>query len=158
MNETGLTTNALEVFEQFREFNLKEMRKATKTALRKGAQVLSKNTKKQLRQKLRAASNRNSKYNDRLIDAVRYSVDKKGNLAKVHIMGTQKKGSGTFRLRFFEKGTKIRTHKSGKKIGKISALGFFEYARINSQNDINNAVSTHLIATIKKINEKRNAQ
>jgi len=129
MNETGLTTNALEVFEQFREFNLKEMRKATKTALRKGAQVLSKNTKKQLRQKLRAASKRNPKYNDRLIDAVRYSVDRKGNLAKVHIMGTQKKGSGTFRLRFFERGTKIRTHKSGKKIGKTLSKPVLQFTK-----------------------------
>ena len=150
MNNASFTTNALEVMEEFKEFNLKEMRKATKTALRKGAQVLQRTTKKFLKQQLKKATHRNPKYNDRLIDAVRYTVDKKGNLAKVHIMGTDKKGSGTFRLRFFEKGTKVR-----KKRGQIKPLRFFERARLASQTEIDNAVTTHLIATIKKINEKR---
>lgn len=156
MNNASLTTNAYEVIQEFKEFTLKEMNKATRTALRKGAQVLARKTKRELRRVLKRASSRNPKYNDRLIDGVRYSVDKKGNLAKVHIMGTDKKGSGTFRLRFFEKGTKVRHHKkNNKSIGKIRAYNFFSSARSNSQNDINNAVTTHLIATIKKINEKR---
>jgi len=155
MNNASLTTNAYEVIQEFKEFTLKEMNKATRTALRKGAQVLQKTTKKFLKQQLKKATHRNPKYNDRLIDAVRYAVDKKGNLAKVHIMGTDKKGSGTFRLRFFEKGTKVRKHKNGKNIGQIKPLRFFERARLVSQNEINNALTTHLNATIKKINEKR---
>lgn len=156
MNNASLTTNAYEVIQEFKDFTLKEMNKATKTALRKGAQVLANATKRKLRSSLRAATHRSTKYNDRLIDAIRYSVDRKGDEAKVHIMGTNKKGSGTFRLRFFEKGTKVRKHKkNGKNIGRISALNFFSSARSSSQGKVNEAVTKQLIATIKKINEKR---
>lgn len=154
MIEASLTTNALEVVTEFKDFTLKEMRKATKTALRKGAQVLRKNTRNALRRVLKASTHRNPKYNDRLIDAIKYSVDRKGDEAKVHIMGTQKRGSGTFRLRFFEKGTKVRK-KDNHNRGKITALNFFRAARQSSKNDVNQAVTQHLILTIKKINERK---
>lgn len=156
MSNASLTTNAYEVIQDFKEFTLKEMNRATKTALRKGAQVLSTTTKQFLRRAVKGASRRNPKYNDRLVDGVRYSVDRKGNIAKVHIMGKQSKGSGTFRLRFFEKGTKVRRHKrTGKSVGAIKAYNFFSMARSSSSSKINNAITTHLIATIKKIKEKR---
>lgn len=150
MINAELTTNALEVIEDFKKFNIKEMRKATKTALRKGAQVLAKKTRQLLKSRLPNATKRNKKYRDRLSDGVRYKVDKNGDIAKVHIMGSRKKGSGTFRLRFFEKGTKVRKNR-----GQIKPLHFFKSAGQQSQNEVNNAVTQHLIETIKKIKEKR---
>lgn len=78
-----------------------------------------------------------SGYKDKLIDAVRVSkVQSTGDevTTKVHIMGVRSSGSGTFRARFFEGGTKERQSKSGKKLGKIEALNFFAKAENSMQN------------------------
>lgn len=78
-----------------------------------------------------------SGYKDKLIDAVRVSkVQSTGDevTTKVHIMGVRSSGSGTFRARFFEGGTKERQSKSGKKLGKIEALNFFQKAENSMQN------------------------
>lgn len=78
-----------------------------------------------------------SGYKDKLIDAVRVSrVQSSGDevTTKVHIMGVRSSGSGTFRARFFEGGTKERQSKSGKKLGKIEALNFFAKAENSMQN------------------------
>ena len=78
-----------------------------------------------------------SGYKDKLIDAVRVSkVQSTGDevTTKVHIMGVRSSGSGTFRARFFEGGTKERVSKSGKKLGKIEALNFFAKAENSMQN------------------------
>jgi hypothetical protein len=58
-----------------------------------------------------AARPSQSGFKDRLIDAVRVSkVEATGSelATKVHIMGVRSSGSGTFRARFFEGGTKPR--------------------------------------------------
>ena len=79
-----------------------------------------------------------SGYKDKLIDAVRVSkVQSTGDevTTKVHIMGVRSSGSGTFRARFFEGGTKERvSKKTGQKLGKIEALNFFQKAENSMQN------------------------
>ena len=80
-----------------------------KRSLNKAANHLKKDAKKLFKTKLPAATKRNPNYNDRLIDAVRSSKVKEKGLGelilKIHVMGNRKKGSGTFRARFFEGGT-----------------------------------------------------
>lgn len=82
--------------------------------------------KSNLRKSVSGASASNPKYNDRLIDAIRSTVFEENNemYFKVHVMGTSKKGSGTFRARFFEKGTKER-NSDGHNRGSIQPTHFF---------------------------------
>ena len=78
----------------------------------------------------------NPLYNDTLIDAIRTSKIF-ADTVKVHIMGVRSKKSGTFRLRFFENGTKDRYQtsyngqplKKKRKLGHIKAYNFFESAK-----------------------------
>ena len=93
-----------------------------------------------------------SGYKDKLIDAVRVSkVQSTGDevTTKVHIMGVRSSGSGTFRARFFEGGTKERTSKSGKKLGKIEALNFFQKAE-NSMSNLTVSLDQVLTNLINK--------
>lgn len=93
-----------------------------------------------------------SGYKDKLIDAVRVSkVQSTGDevTTKVHIMGVRSSGSGTFRARFFEGGTKERVSKSGKKLGKIEALNFFQKAE-NSMSNLTVSLDQVLTNLINK--------
>lgn len=117
---------------------LKVMSRAEKSALNRGAAVLKKNIKQELQGTDIDLNKPNDKYNDKLIDAIRSSKVKDGSVV-VHIMGTRKSGSGTFRLRFFEGGTKERFAKTynGKPLKKKRAL-----KRIEAHNFFSNALST----------------
>lgn len=136
-------SNYKEVSEKFR----KEIVKARRKGMNKVATDLKKETKPLIKNNIHNATKANSKYNDKLIDAVRVSkykdVDLLGEaIAGTHIMGIRKKGSGTFRLKFFENGTKnryIKDHKrkskngliyrvSGHSTGKIKSTNFFKSA------------------------------
>ena len=136
---------------------LKVMARAEQSALKKGANVIKKNTKKNLRSTGIDINRPNDKYNDKLIDAVRSSKPKDGAVV-AHIMGTQKTGSGTFRLRFFEGGTKERYAKTynGKplkkkrRLGKIKAYNFFNSAVDSSQSEIMDAMDAQLTKYIEK--------
>ncbi len=91
-------------------------------------------------------------YKDRLLDAVRISkVEAHGDevTTKVHVMGVRSAGSGTFRARFFEGGTKERTTKSGHKRGHIEALGFFS----RSESALDN-LRVSLDETLNRLIEK----
>lgn len=109
--------------------SLKAYDRAEKKGLRTGANVV----KKQIRKALGATglkANSRGTYKDRLIDAIKSSGPKDDGTIKVHILGTKSKGSGTFRLRFFEYATK-RYHRKGLKkpryIGKLDKYnGFFQ--------------------------------
>lgn len=91
-------------------------------------------------------NDKNPNYTDRLSDGIRLSrPDEANDSIKVHIMGVRSKGSGTFRLRFFETGTKERFQTSikGIKLKKKKSVGqiplgkyaFFESSvRAASQN------------------------
>ena len=84
-------------------------------------------------------------YKDKLSDAVRVGKLKGGfnhQSLKVHIMGTRGKGSGTYRLRFYEAGS-VR-----KDRGKIPGHGFFKAGR--HQVDIWQQVKANLDEYLKK--------
>ena len=136
---------------------LKVMSRAESSAIRKGANVIKKNTKSNLRTSGIKYNTPNEKYNDKLIDAVRSSKVKNGSVV-VHIMGTQKNGSGTFRLRFFEGGTRERFQrtyngqplKKKRRLGHISAYNFFNSALSSSQSEVMDAMDAQLTKYIEK--------
>lgn len=160
----GLATDALEIYERFKTFTLKEMDSAVKSALSKGASVIAKQTKQNLKSRLPNSTKRNvTKYKDTLVDAVKSSIwKKKGNTpneAKVHIMGNRDQYGGTFRTRFFEKGVADMSRKNtnGKIIfgGSIKPLHFFRDAVIATKDEVIQVIDETLEKKIREINDKK---
>jgi hypothetical protein len=87
-----------------------------------------------------------------LIDAIRSTVFEDGNevFFKVHVMGTRKKDSGTFRARFFEKGTKERDG-DGHYRGSIKATNFFSNAVSQTSSKAYNAINQTFTNEVQKI-------
>lgn len=119
----------------------KEMPNIEKRALYKAAYFLRDKIRQQLSTSLPASTKRNPKYSDTLVDAVGFSkVD--GATTIVNAMGTRKKGSGTYRTRFFEAGTNDRYQKKingirlkrKKYIGRIKPTNFFQSAVSANEN------------------------
>lgn len=155
MNEAGLKILKDEIGDGIDAVS-KVMARAEAAALRKGAQVLKKNIKSNLTSTgIRIGTN--PLYIDKLSDGVMSSKVKEGSII-VHIMGTRKKGSGTYRLRFFEGGTKERYQKTwkGKKLkvprrlGHIKAYGFFNSALSSSTDEVMKAMDEQLTKYIEK--------
>ena len=128
-----------------------------RTALRKAANVLRTDARKKLRKELPSATRSKGKYSDTLISAIRTSVKegKDGMDAKVHIMGSRSKTSGTFRTRFFEGGTVERKTKKGYSRGKIKPLYFFQNAIDATKNKVESTLDSELSKTIQKIADKQ---
>lgn len=121
----------------------REFPRYANAALYAGSSVLKEETKEQMLAKLPAAAHRNPRYDDTLLDAVR-NTRADGNEVSVHILGSRAPGSGTYRARFFEGGTKERFQKTyrGKplkkkhKLGSISAKHFLEDAAAISEPQV----------------------
>lgn len=136
---------------------LKVMERAEKSALKKGANVMKKSVKKAAKATGLNLTGKNPKYTDRLIDAIRSSKPQDGYI-KVHILGTKKTGSGTYRLRFFESSkvryqTKVngKTLKKKRKLGSLSDYnGFFAQGINTSQSDTVKAMDIALEKYIEK--------
>ena len=154
-----------------RWFSEKDWFNVKKRSLNKAANHLKKDAKKLFKTKLPAATKRNPNYNDRLIDAIRSSKVKETGLGelsvKVHTMGNRKKGSGTFRARFFEKGTQERfikpgyTDRLGRKYTKKRSIGRIHpplYFFRDSMSSINSAsvnMNSYLEQEINKLNARK---
>lgn len=150
-------------FNTFKRFTLNEQRKVILTSLRKGAKYIIQKTKKTFRSRLKKSTKPNPKYSDKLIDAVRRSstdFEKDEGKVYVHILGTRKSTSGTFRARFFEQGTDDRYVKryGGKKlskkrfVGKIKPLWYFRDSVNQSKEEYKRIVSTEVNRMVNKIN------
>lgn len=155
---TTIETNADKVFADFRKLTTKEMRKALRAAITRAASQLQRETKRELRKTMPTATQK-GRYPDSLADAVRRSKieeTKKGEIsAKVHIMGTGRTGSGTYRLRFFEKGTKQRRTAKGYNRGSIKALLFFVLAQTSFYNEYDRILRDEIPKAVNKINSKK---
>lgn len=112
-----------------------ELPRAEKRALYRAAYFFRDKIRQSLSSSLPKATQPNPKYSDTLVDAVGFTrVD--GASLNINAMGNRRKGSGTFRARFFEAGTKNRYQKSRngvklqkkKFIGKIKPTWFFHKA------------------------------
>lgn len=136
---------------------LKVMERAEKSALRKGAAVQKKSVKKAVKDTGLNVTKKNPKYIDRLIDAIRSSKPVNGSIT-VHILGTRKTGSGTYRLRFFESPkvryqTKIngKALKKKRKLGSLSKYnGFFATGISSSRAETEKAMDVALEKYIEK--------
>lgn len=136
---------------------LKVMSRAESSALRAGASVIRRTARQNAKSTGVKVMARSEKYTDRLIDAIRASKVKDGSIV-VHTMGTQAKGSGTFRMRFFEGGTKERWQKKvngrallhPRKLGKIDPHPFFNPAVQSSSKEVFQAMDEKLRATIER--------
>lgn len=118
---------------------LKEMQeilpRMEKRALYRTAYFLRDKIRESLVSSIPKATQPNPKYNDTLVDAVQFTrVD--GASLNINAMGNRNKGSGTYRTRFFEEGTRDRYQKTRngvklkkrKFIGKIKPTHFFQNA------------------------------
>lgn len=116
----------------------KEQERLENRILSAGGNVVRNAIRKLVRQSIKGSTKSNSDYKDKLIDAVRKSKPHDGEI-KVHIMGTQSKGSGTYRLRFYEYPTKrYQTTKNGKKkfAGSLAKYnGFFQQGWNDGKSD-----------------------
>jgi hypothetical protein len=119
----------------------KSMPNIEKRAIYRAAYFLRDKIRESLVTAVPKSTQKNPKYIDTLVDAVGFSkVD--GASTIVNAMGTRKKGSGTYRTRFFEDGTVKRYHKKRngiklkkkKYIGYIKPTNFFKSAVQANQN------------------------
>ena len=120
--------------------------KAKKSGLRIGAKTILKSVQEMLMSTdINGVQNINPKYSDSLFDAIRMTkIQDDGELIKVHILGSKKTGSGTYRLRFFEGGSKQERYaktykgkplKKPRRTGRLKAYNFFDagvYSSIDS--------------------------
>lgn len=113
----------------------KEMPNIEKRALYRAAYFLREKIRESLVSSVPKSTAHNPKYIDTLVDAVGFSkVD--GASTVINAMGNRKKGSGTYRTRFFEEGTVKRYQKKRngirlkrkKYIGRIKPTNFFKSA------------------------------
>lgn len=130
----------------------KDFRRMEKKAMRRGASVIKRQTVSNFKKELSAATQSSEKYSDRLIDAVRSTVYEENNEVyfSVHVMGSRKKDSGTFRTRFFERGTKER-NKDNHNRGQIQPLNFFSNAVSQSGAKAVNAINQTFTKEVQKI-------
>ena len=118
-------------------------RKVLFNAIKKGAQVLQRNTINNLKVALGTGANSSGKLGKPITQGVKLTTEKSYNEVKVHIMGD-------FRLKFFEKGTKERLTKKGASRGSIRPLYFFRTARQN-ESEIDSAIFRSLDEQLNKI-------
>ena len=148
----------------------KEVLKARKRGMNKAVSKIRNRTRRLIKSSFKKSTS--SKYNDTLAEGARVSKYKDSSLvgeaiAGAHIMGIRKKGSGTFRLRFFENGTVKRfvkdhdrknrknggKHKvKGHTTGRIKGKGFFKSAVASEISKATSIIEQELNKAIDKCN------
>lgn len=137
-----------------------EFHKAKIRALKAGGMVLKKAAQSGF-DTSGIKNNPNPKYSDLLRDGIMMTrTDEVESKLKVHILGTRSSKSGTFRLRFFENGTKDRYQKTYKGrplkkkrfVGKIpdGKYSFFNTSIDASQQDATSMFEKVLLESIER--------
>lgn len=160
----GMETNIVDVFEKFKDLTTREMTKAIKRAVNTAASRLRATTLSELHS-TGINIGHNQKYSDALDNGVRMRKAA-GNYDEdiysiVHILGSRASGSGTFRLRFFEGGTKDRyqTRVNGvqlrkpRHIGAIKPYRFFQSANQTIESQLESIYMTEIDKAIQKLNK-----
>lgn len=164
MNDT-ITVDAKQVLDLFKELDSRKQKKAYRNALRSAANILTKETKRQLKSRLGKAANSKNWWNGKtLVSGVKSSADKEGTESKVHIMGD-------FRLKFFEMGTQerfttgsnsasvrgkdpVRRQKVPASRGKITASYFFRTAKELKEKEVFDSMNRLLSQSIVRVANK----
>ena len=123
---SNVSINDSAVQNLFQSLDAENRKKVLLTALKAGGDKLAGNTKTQLRSKLGTGATTPNRWNGKTMESgIKYKADKDYCEVSVSIMGD-------FRLKFFEKGTKIRqTRRTKANRGSITAFNFFAAARAN---------------------------
>ena len=161
-----IETDALKQYEAFQELTAKEMKKALSQGLRKASSKVRTAIRKELKQSVKGANKSTSKYDDTLQQGVRTTKvrEKDGQiLTHVTISSNNKKGSGSFRLKFFDNGTNVRYAetlngkplKKKRKTGAIKAYNFFQRGLEVSADDFNKTLETEINKAVNKINDNK---
>lgn len=90
-------------------------------------------------------------YSSPLIEGVKAYMWRDMPVAIVHIMGDNRVNDGTWRLRFFESGTKERFTRKGFSRGSISGRHFFEQAVQGKQAVVESIVNHAIENNMKNI-------
>lgn len=176
--KNGFDIDIDKTFAQFCNLAKEEMTKACKKALVAGAKEIVKQGRSNANAGITSHRDKHWEkhkpvtFIDNITDAIRASKVDAGygryadNMSiKVHPLGTKKKGSGTYRYRFLEGGTKPRTIKYYKtKDGKLKLLAeprtvrgvtprrWFETAYSSVEPQLENIYLAEIDKTIKKLN------
>jgi HK97 gp10 family phage protein len=163
---SGLEVNVNEMFDKFKQLTAREMDSAIKKAMKAAANEIKNQTLSNARAGIKTYDNHpDDPYNgDTILDAVKVTkIEDRydGELSmKVHVMGTNKSDSQTYRFRFLEGGTKDRYSKTykgqymkkQKYLGRITPRKWFDTARksVNVENIYLQTISN----AIDKINSE----
>lgn len=167
--DNGFECNVKALWDDFRGLTAKEMDKAVKAALKRGAAEIKKETLSNAKSGIKTHNNphyydgKRIEYNDDITDAVRVgkiedNYDSDSLSIKVHVMGTRSTNSGTYRFRFLEGGTKNRQAKTykGKPLKKERNLGSITprrwFAQANSTVNLDNIYLEAIERAINNIN------
>lgn len=89
-----------------------------------------------------------------LIEGVRTYMEQGYPIGVTHILGNTKSNDGTWRLRFFEGGTKERVQKTtSRKTGSISARWFFNDSTSNADEIAQRLIDDRIAKAIEEINQ-----
>ena len=117
------------------------------TALKAGGEKLLSETKMQLRSKLGSGATSPNRWNGKTMESgIRLKADKDYCEVDVNVMGD-------FRLKFFEKGTKLRQTKKKANRGSIKGLYYFQAAR-SKADEITTIINSSLAESLKRISKE----
>ena len=160
-NQTGVYVNTSNIQKMFGDLTGRQQKKAYRNVMRKAAGILSRQTRKNLKQYTRKSASRNWWNNKTLSSGVRVKIES-DEQANVNIMGD-------FRLKFFELGTNdryTRGNQSSKPTttsrryrkpvfrGKMYRKWFFAWAKQQTENQIFSTMDKMLSESIQKIANK----
>lgn len=176
---SGFECDIEQMYSKFVTLTQTQMTSALKRGLRAGAKALQAQTRQNLTGTIHTRNNphwydgKRVFYNDEIEDAVRIGKIKGGGYggnaddleATVHIMGTRASGSGSYRARFLEMGTKerfakhyrdrkhqLKTYKKPKKLGRINGRWYFKAAQSTVLPTIESIYIKEIDKAINKIN------
>lgn len=136
------------VLNMFAELNSKRQKEVHRTALRKASGILIKQTRSNLKGIIKSSiTKKSAKTGKSLSSGVKMSIDRAATQSSIHIMGD-------FRLKFFEKGTKIRKTKKGYNRGQIQPKYFFKSAITTTEEEIFSSMDKIISESIVRVNNK----
>lgn len=157
--------------EEFSDITIEEMNKITRGAVTVGANIIGNQARKNLQAKVKGAMGQMPEGGN-LYQGIRIFTWKQAPAATVQIYGNTTTNDGTWRLRFFEGGTKDRYQKirskpeNGRKrgkvvakkyLGKIQPTWFFKDAIEQVQSQVDSSVVEYINKKMSQVvNEKFN--
>ena len=145
MNDVSVDDSA--VRNLFQALDEESRKRILFTALKAGGEKLLSETKVQLRSKLGSGATSPNRWNGKTMESgIRLKADKDYCEVDVNVMGD-------FRLKFFEKGTKLRQTKKKANRGSIKGLYFFQAAR-SKADEITTIINSSLAESLKRISKE----